>query len=99
MRACIAALLLCLVATTACVGQPSYEGPFVVGQTPKEALPEVSGIAQSRQPFVLWMINDSGDEPMVYAVDVRKGLLSKHRLAGAANVDWEDIAIARRTTE
>lgn len=99
MRACIAALLLCLVATTTCVGQPSYEGPFVVGQTPKEALPEVSGIAQSRQQFVLWMINDSGDEPMVYAVDVRKGLLSKHRLAGAANVDWEDIAIARRTTE
>lgn len=94
MTAYIAALLSCLIATTACVGQHTYEGPFVVGTTPKDALPEVSGIVQSRQPFVLWMINDSGDEPYVYAVDTRNGLLSKHKLAGAANVDWEDIAVA-----
>jgi len=40
------------------------------------------------------MINDSGDEPIIYAVDIRKGLLSKHKLAGAVNVDWEDLAIA-----
>jgi len=94
MTVYIAALLTCLIATSACVGQHTYEGPFVVGATPKDALPEVSGIVQSRESFVLWMINDSGDEPYVYAVDTRKGLLSKHRLAGAANIDWEDIAIA-----
>lgn len=94
MTVYIAALLTCLIATSACVGQHTYEGPFVVGATPKDALPEVSGIVQSHESFVLWMINDSGDEPYVYAVDTRKGLLSKHRLAGAANVDWEDIAIA-----
>lgn len=94
MNVGIALLVSCLIVTTACVGQQSYDGPFIVGTTPKEALPEVSGIVQSHQPFTLWMINDSGDEPIVYAVDTRKGLLSKHKLAGAANVDWEDIAIA-----
>ena len=99
MNACITALLVCLLATPACVGQQTYQGPFVIGTTPKDALPEVSGIVQSHQPFTLWMINDSGDEPLVYAVDTRKGLLSKHRLAGAENIDWEDIAIAPSNAE
>jgi hypothetical protein len=99
MNVCIAFLVSCLVATTACVGQPSYEGPFIVGTTPKDALPEVSGIVQSGQPFVLWMINDSGDEPVVYAVHLRGGQVFRHKLAGAVNVDWEDIAIAPSNAE
>jgi len=93
MKICLAVILTCVLITTACVGQQTYEGPFVVGHTPKDHLPEVSGMVQSREPFVLWMINDSGDEPIIYAVDIRKGLLSKHKLAGAVNVDWEDLAI------
>ena len=99
MNVCIAVLVSCLVATTACVGQPSYEGPFIVGTTPKDALPEVSGIVQSGQPFVLWMINDSGDEPVVYAVHLRGGQVFRHKLTGAVNVDWEDIAIAPSNAE
>ncbi len=58
------------------------------------ALTEISGMAASRsQPGVLWIHNDSGDEPVVYAVAADGTVLGSHRLAGADAVDWEDIAI------
>lgn len=90
----IACVLLCGLAATSCTGQRAlYSGPFVVGTTPVDVLNEVSGMAQSAEQSVVWMINDSGDEPMLYAIHVRDGLLSKHRIQGASNIDWEDLAI------
>ena len=57
-------------------------------------LDEVSGLANSRlNPDVFWMHNDSGDRPRVYAVSRSGKLLGTFLLAGAAAVDWEDMAI------
>lgn len=91
----VAVFLLLALAAPNYAQQRSYAGPFAVGKTPLEDLPEASGMASSSQPFVVWMINDSGDDPIVYAVHTRMGLLSKHSLAGAKNVDWEDIAYCK----
>lgn len=53
---------------------------------------ESSGVAvSSRRAGVLWTHNDSGDEPRLYATDSAGGDLGSVRVAGAQNVDWEDL--------
>ncbi len=57
-------------------------------------LKEVSGIAASRKfPGVLWVHNDSGDKPRVFAIDTSGQTLGSVLLAGEKAYDWEDIAI------
>jgi len=54
---------------------------------------EASGLASSRlNSGVLWVHNDSGDQPRVFAVNRRGKLLGTYLLNGAAAVDWEDMA-------
>ena len=63
---------------------------------------ENSGIVRSRtRPDLFWMQNDSGDEPRVYPVRADGNVYTSVRepespgvlIAGAVNVDWEDIAV------
>ena len=55
-------------------------------------LRESSGIAPSaRVRGVLWTHNDSGDEPRLYATDSAGDDLGSVLVAGATNVDWEDL--------
>ena len=60
---------------------------------------EASGIAVGiTSPGVLYVQNDSGDAPRVFALDARTGrTLATYTVPGAKNVDWEDIAIAPDT--
>ncbi len=54
---------------------------------------EASGIAVSRADNNrIWLVNDSGDQARLYAVDRRGRLRKTVSLIGAANVDWEDLA-------
>jgi hypothetical protein len=56
-------------------------------------LRESSGLAVSRtQPGVIWSHNDSGDSPMLYAINLQGRLLAKAAVANAVATDWEDIA-------
>jgi len=93
----VAALALGL-AVAACTGRGSAEASFCHGARQTGRLPsylsESSGVAASRRhPGVLWTHNDSGDEPVVYAIDSTGAVLSRVRVAGAENADWEDIAL------
>gem|GEM_PF-427082 len=63
---------------------------------------ECSGIVRGRNwKNTYWTINDSGDEPRLYAIDGKGVNYLKSRsdnttgvlLGGAINVDWEDIAV------
>jgi hypothetical protein len=57
-------------------------------------LAEASGLAASRRHAgVLWLHNDSGGEPEVFAVDSAGAVLGRVRVTGAENDDWEDIAL------
>jgi hypothetical protein len=59
-------------------------------------LRESSGLALSRtQPGVIWSHNDSGDAPMLYAIDLKGRLLAKIAVANAVARDWEDISYGR----
>ena len=55
---------------------------------------EISGLAASRKhEGVLWVHNDSGDDPVVYAINIQGALLGTYQIEGATHRDWEDIAI------
>lgn len=58
---------------------------------------EASGIARGlASPGIDYVQNDSGDTNRFFAVDERTGATAATiTVAGARNVDWEDIAVAR----
>jgi hypothetical protein len=65
-----------------------------VGRITAPALDEISGAVASRaQRGVLWVHNDSGGGPRVYAIDPQGRLLATFRIEGAPAYDWEAIAI------
>lgn len=64
------------------------------GRVLDPGIDEASGIVASRvHPDVLWTHNDSGGEPEIYALSPTGEMLGTYRVAGAENLDWEDIAI------
>jgi hypothetical protein len=70
--------------------------PRISGRITTPAATELSGLVLSRtQRGVLWTHNDSGDRPRVLAVAASGRLLADVTVAGAQNVDWEDIAAGR----
>lgn len=72
-----------------------------VGKLPSPLLTEISGVAVSRknstaQTRLLWLHNDSGDTPRLFAVAVGAAaprLVATYNLTGVTADDWEDIAI------
>jgi hypothetical protein len=61
------------------------------------ALVEASGLAFGiRSPGVVYAQNDSGDSARFFALDARTGrTVAEVSVSGAANIDWEDLAVAR----
>lgn len=58
-----------------------------------EGVGESSGLAASRRnPGLFWTHNDSGGGPLLYAFDRTGRARGVWRVAGARNVDWEDMA-------
>ena len=61
-------------------------------------LSESSGIvASQRRAGIYWTVNDSGNDPLLFATDSAGTDLGYVRVAGASNVDWEDISIGACT--
>jgi hypothetical protein len=94
--------LLLLPACTADAGGKgaAADGPAVECRVVQRgvALPsevrETSGLAESRRhPGILWTHNDSGGEPVLFAVDTAGALRGRVQVAGAKNRDWEDVAL------
>lgn len=77
---------------TACAQPPPYDPPVRVGSMPP-VVRESSGLASSRRdPSVFWTHNDSGGQPVLYAITPDGALRGSLRIAGLHNIDWEDIA-------
>jgi hypothetical protein len=68
--------------------------PFtVLGTITDPGIGESSGLAASRRnPGLLWTHNDSGDEPLVYCLDLKAAPCGVWRVTGAEAWDWEDMA-------
>lgn len=87
LQACALAALLagCALSTT-----PSTQ---VSGLLLDERLGEVSGLAASRRhEDLLWVHNDGGGGPYLYALGTRGGLRGRLEIEGVVNTDWEDMA-------
>jgi hypothetical protein len=57
-------------------------------------LAEASGAALSQaNPGVIWTIGDSGNPPDLFAIDTTGSLRAVFSVAGATNVDWEEVAV------
>lgn len=72
----------------------TFRGPFDAGLMADPRNREASGLAGSRRDDTLvWTHNDSGGEPVLYALDARDGSRrGRVRLTGVTNRDWEDLA-------
>jgi hypothetical protein len=99
------ALLAFMVCSTGCVVFPpltavEFDGLGSQGQNPdwtvyQIASPEIresSGLVKSRQYDLFWTHNDSGDRPRIFAITRAGELIAEYEVAGAGQVDWEDIA-------
>ena len=95
VRGTVAVLLVCAVPGPAAGQAPLRVSLLDTAVLEARRLTESSGVAPSaRVRGVLWTHNDSGDEPRLYATDSAGHDLGSVRVAGAGNVDWEDMASA-----
>ena len=74
------------------ISLPSIELPAKTGNLQNDELNEASGISASLTlPGVLYVINDSGNAPRLYAIDEQGQSLATWDIA-VRNRDWEDLA-------
>ncbi|WP_299520217.1 hypothetical protein [Winogradskyella sp.] len=59
------------------------------------SLNEVSGIAIDKYNKVIWMVNDSGNKPLLFGID-GSGNIAKTIKVKAKNRDWEDLTMDPR---
>jgi len=73
---------------------PEIEDTVSDGLLLDATINEVSGVVESRaNPGVLWVHNDSGDTPSLYAINSTGDLLGTYTLKDGPAGDWEDLAI------
>ena len=93
---------LALVTIAAACSQPGQdvhvagacEVPVHWGNLPDEVR-ETSGVAASRaRAGVFWTHNDSGGDPVLFALDSTGAVTGRVRIRDATNRDWEDVAVA-----
>ena len=64
-----------------------------LGRLEPRLVPEASGIVKSRRhPGIFWVHNDSGNPPLLFAINADGRIVRQFGLA-IPNIDWEDIAI------
>jgi hypothetical protein len=59
---------------------------------PRELKEASAAVLSPASPGLLWTINDSGNDPMVFAVDTNGRQQGAWRVDGARNLDWEAAA-------
>ena len=95
MRNSIAIVILLILISQPCIAQ-IFGNRVTCGKVESDAIVEASGIVASRKnPGVLWVHNDSGDESRLFAMDTKGRHLGIYRIAGVRNADWEDIAVSQ----
>jgi hypothetical protein len=70
--------------------------PVLVGNLANQQISEASGLASSGlYPGALWVINDGGNDPLLYSIGIDGADLGTFRVEGASNYDWEALASFR----
>lgn len=97
-----AAIVGCAATRVAAAAVPPapLRAPFadavVAGSVSNPRVREASGLAPSlRRPDLLWVLNDSGNSPDLFAVTTNGADAGVVRVEGPDNEDWEDLASFR----
>lgn len=96
-QALLTAMLMVLGAapparTAATESEAPSKPRFRAGTIDAQAVSESSGLVASRKrEGVFWTVNDSGHDPVLYAI-TREGALIAEFPVDAKNTDWEDLA-------
>ncbi len=70
-----------------------WSAPEYAGMKTDSELEEMSGLAPSHyHKNILWVINDSGNDATLIAMNTSASRVATFNLKGAKNVDWEDIS-------
>ena len=94
MRSLLTAWILTILAVCSVQAQRVPVQSTVTGSLGDAGIHESSGVAVSRHhPDLLWTHNDSGADPLLYAIDWSGRLVATYRVVGARAVDWEDLAL------
>ena len=73
----------------------NYSRPVSSAVLKNDDLKEISGIAVSyKNPGLIWVHNDSGGEPALFAIGFDGSVAAKLTLDGLTNIDWEALALA-----
>jgi hypothetical protein len=88
---------------------PSLEGPAAdpsgaavcgyghtrpLAEVQERMLTEASAlVASQRQPGIYWTLNDSKNDPLLFAVDLQGRVRGRLRVSNADNVDWESLQV------
>jgi len=73
---------------------PVYSSGIRTGRIADDRIHEASGLAASaHNKGILWIHNDSGDKPRIFAITPRGRTVGVYNLPSAVAYDWEDIAI------
>jgi hypothetical protein len=76
--------------TTAC----TYDPVRKLAELQDRKIKEASGLAASRRlPGIYWTLNDSGNDPLLFAFDLSGRVLAELRVANSDDVDWEALQI------
>lgn len=87
----ISIVALCIIPPLTGCGSGSLQ-PVHIADLDDLRINESSGVAASRlDPNIIWMHNDSGDDPVLYATDARGENLGRFVVEGADARDWEDM--------
>ena len=97
----IAFLPLCVTAAQGADIGGLRESPYKpvepVGVVLDPSIDEASGLAAScKNENILWVINDGGNPPVLYAISPDGETVCEFRIEGAQNIDWEDMASFRQ---
>jgi|GEM_PF-3495539 len=73
----------------------NYSRPVSSAVLKNDDLKEISGMVVSyRNPGLIWVHNDSGGEPALFAIGFDGTIAAKLTLEGLTNIDWEALALA-----
>jgi hypothetical protein len=75
-------------------GEPALRETIATGQLDSDALNEGSGIVASPAvPGLFWALNDSGNDPDLFALTAQGHVRGVVRVTGARNRDWEALGV------
>jgi hypothetical protein len=98
------AVIAVMTAVAGCASEPlvadltskAVAEPVQVGRLANQQISEASGLASSGlYPGALWVINDSGNDPLLFSIGIDGADLGAFRVEGAVNYDWEALASFR----